>query len=80
MLYEEKNTQRTNLNSKCVSLVLVLNILILLFVFIAFNTCEKKKRFDIAFIITAIIVQANVCWFALCMELHVLGRRHGEYS
>ena len=55
----DKDTDRSNLNSKVkyLSLALPLNILFLLLVFIGFNTC--KVRFGISYTIT-IIVQANV--------------------
>ena len=55
----DKDTDRSNLNSKIeyLSLALPLNILFLLLVFIGFNTC--KVRFGISYTIT-IIVQANV--------------------
>ena len=55
----DKDTDRSNLNSKveCLSLALPLNILFLLLVFIGFNTC--KVRFGISYTIT-IIVQAIV--------------------
>ena len=56
----DKDTDRSNLNSKVkyLSLALPLNILFLLLVFIGFNTC--KVRFGISYIITIIIVQAIV--------------------
>ena len=56
----DKDTDRSNLNSKVkyLSLALPLNILFLLLVFIGFNTC--KVRFGISYIITFIIVQAIV--------------------
>ena len=55
----DKDTDRSNLNSKVkyLSLALPLNILFLLLVFIGFNTC--KVRFGISYTIT-IIVQAIV--------------------
>ena len=54
MLDKEKGNQRIKFNSKYVSLTLklVLNVLML----IEFNSC--KERFEIAFILTTIIVQA----------------------
>ena len=57
MLDKEKGNQRIKLNSKYVSLTLklVLNVLML----IGFNSC--KEQFEIAFILTTIIVQA-VAW------------------
>ena len=68
----DKDTDRSNLNSKVkyLSLALPSNILFLLLVFIGFNTC--KVRFGIAFIITLIIVQAIVnvgllfAWSCMC--------------
>ena len=56
----DKDTDRSNLNSKVkyLSLALPLNILFLLMVFIGFNTC--KVRFGISYTITLIIVQAIV--------------------
>ena len=52
----DKDTDKSNLNSKVkyLSLALPLNILFLLLVFIGFNTC--KVRFGISYIITIIIV------------------------
>ena len=52
----DKDTDRSNLNSKVkyLSLALPLNILFLLLVFIGFNTC--KVRFGISYTITIIIV------------------------
>ena len=41
-LLDEEDTQRSNLNSKYVCLTLVLNILILLFVFTVFDTCKIR--------------------------------------
>ena len=52
---KEKDIQRNNLSCKYLSLTHVLNILTVLFVFIVINTC---KRYDIANIITAIVVKA----------------------
>jgi len=43
---EEEDTQRSNLNSKYLYVTFVLNILILLLIFIVFDSC--KVRFDIA--------------------------------
>ena len=68
----DKDTDRSNLNSKvkCRSLALLLNILFLSLVFIGFNTC--KVRFGISYIITIIIVQAIVnvglllAWSSMC--------------
>ena len=68
----DKDTDRSNLNSKvkCQSLALLLNVLFLSLVFIGFNTC--KVRFGISYIITIIIVQAilNVglllAWSCMC--------------
>ena len=56
----DKDTDRSNLNSKVeyLSLALPINILFLLLVFIGFNTC--KVRFGISYTITLIIVQAIV--------------------
>ena len=51
-------------------------MLTVLFIFIVTNTC---KRFDIANIITAIVLHVDR-WFALRMGLHVLGRRHVKFS
>ena len=45
-LLDEEDTQRSNLNSKYLSLTLVLNVLILWFTFIVLHTC--KVRCDIA--------------------------------
>ena len=56
-LDKEKDIQRNNLNFKYLSLTLVLNILTVYFVFIGINTC---KQFDIANIITAIVVQYSI--------------------
>ena len=39
-LLDEEDTQRSNLNSKYLSLTLVLNVLILWFVFIVLHTCK----------------------------------------
>ena len=52
----DKDTDRSNLNSKVkyLSLAFPLNILFLLLVFIGFNTC--KVRSGISYIITIIIV------------------------
>ena len=68
----EKDTDRSNSNSKvkCRSLALLLNVLFLSLVFIRFNTC--KVRFGISYIITIIIVQAIVyvglllAWSCMC--------------
>ena len=70
----DMDTDRSNLNSKYLSLALPLNVPFLWMVFIGFNTC--KARFGIAYVIT-IIVQGidRKCWFALCTELHVLDKR-----
>ena len=56
----DKDTDRSNLNSKVeyLSLAFPINILFLLLVFIGFNTC--KVRFGISYTITLIIVQAIV--------------------
>ena len=56
----DKDTDRSNLNSKVkhLSLALPLNILFQLLVFIGFNTC--KVQFDFSYIITIIILQAIV--------------------
>ena len=69
----DKDTVRSNLNSKFgyLSLALPLNILFLLLVFIGFNTC--RVRFGISYIITIIIAQAilNVgllfAWSCMCL-------------
>ena len=69
-LDKEKDIQRNNLNCKYLSLILVLNILTVLFVFIVINTC---KRFDSVNIITAIVVQGMVnvglycAWNCTCL-------------
>ena len=56
----DKDTDKSNLNSKVkyLSLALLLNILFLLLVFIRFNTC--KVQFGISYITTIIIVQVIV--------------------
>ena len=56
----DKDTDRSNLNSRVhyLSLALPLNILFRLLVFIGFNTC--KVQFGISYIITIVIVQAIV--------------------
>ena len=56
----DKDTDRSNLNSKIeyLSLALPLNILFLLLVFIGFSTCEV--RFCISYTIIIIMVQAIV--------------------
>jgi len=68
-----KNPQEQNFdgeanNNKHVAtrLTLVLNVLILFFVFILFNTGTFEERFHIAYMITTIITSSNrECWFAL---------------
>ena len=68
----DKDTDRSNLNSKVeyLSLALPLNILFLLLVFIGFTTC--KVRFGISYTISIIIVQAIVnvdllfAWSCMC--------------
>ena len=77
----DKDTDSSNLDSKVkyLRLALPLNIQFLLLIFSGFNTC--KVRFGISYISTIIIVTSGrECWFALRMELHVLSRRHDEYS
>ena len=77
----DKDTDRSNLDSKVkyLRLALPLNIQFLLLIFIGFNTC--KVRFGISYISTIIIVTSGrECWFALRMELYVLSRRRDEYS
>ena len=68
----DKDTDRSNLNSKVeyLSLALPLNILFLLLVFIGFNTC--KVRFGISYTISIIIEQGIVnvgllfAWSFMC--------------
>ena len=77
----DKDTDRSNLDSKVkyLRLALPLNIQFLLLIFIGFNTC--KVRFGISYISTInIVTSGRECWFALRMELYVLSRRHDEYS
>ena len=75
----DKDTDKSNLNSKVkyLSLALPLNIQFLLLVFVGFNI--SKVRFGISYIIT-FITSDRECWLAPRMELYVLSRRHNEYS
>ena len=75
----DKDTDKSNLNSKVkyLSLALPLNIQFLLLVFVGFNI--SKVRFGISYIIT-FITSDRECWLAPRMELYVLSRRHKEYS
>ena len=56
----------TSIRLVATRLTLVLNILILFFVFILYNTGASKERFHVAYMITTIIVQAVVNAWLVC--------------